>query len=406
MDNTAASAGLLTVFILIVVVVAGVAVTRTESFGNVCPEFNPSGSQLYRSPAGQPGYTTSSFSMYPLTPREKADSLYSPIIVRPREHQGQTFNYPCSNELYPRAPSPFGKGEQSSPCNPEIEAKYYAMRPLLNTDQYHDMLGKLFRHIEQKVPFPTASIRFPEEFCDKDCFHGVIRFIMDRINRAKTDLPVFKAYAKNDTWGGEQFAYLNEKVYAFTAQDTNRMSEQERARAARYGAVPGPRKFVVTFTLHNTLRSSSTDVVATVFSKNNKYYLRSINFATKGPSDWVQAYTFQPSKGGIEPQPGNNSDTNKPSWLFGNTIQNKLFNLKGFYDEPNNILIEGGVPKELNAFVDKHDQKIYMPPANRLNSVAKGSRAGYFEPNKYTTYVNSPVRPDWPNLNPEWNVAV
>jgi hypothetical protein len=350
--------------------------------------------------------TKAKFYTYPPTKFEKIGSLYSPIIVRPADAMEEVYTGNCTNELYPKAASPFGKGEMVAPCDPTIEANYYAMRPILQPEVYNKMIAKLFKAITQKVPpsIPIDSLKFTDEFCNGECFTDVMKFIMGRINKAKNTLKVFKEYAKNDTWGGEQFAFLNQKVFSFSNHDNSSLTEQERAKLARYGKLPGPKKFVVTFTLHNTLRSSSIDVIAIVYSQNDKYYLDYIDFATRKPTNELRGTQINKKNGNIILENVTKGD-NGPIWIYGNTIQNNLFNLKGFYDSEhpeNNILVPGGVPEEFKQVLDKCDRSYLLEPANTQARF----QGGPLIPNNLATQTNTDVFPRFPDTNERWKIKV
>ena len=382
-------------FIIAIVVMFGICMGKSEGFNNT-EGFNNKDKQ-----------TTTKFYTYPPTKMEKLNSLYTPIICRPPEHSGLTYSGNCTNELYPKSTSPMGKGEMTAPCKPEVEAKYYAMRPLLTPGNYDKMLENLFSAIIEEIPedVPQKNLIYQTQFCNKDCYNNVMKYIMKKINYAKKNLPIFKEYAKSDTWGGEQFAFLNEKVFVYSNQKTSELSQQDQAKMARYGKNPGHKKYVVTFTLHNTLRSSSSDVVAILYQKDNKFFMKYINFANKKPTNIIQGQNIgSPGKGpGInlnnENIPGRDSG---PNWIYGNTIQNNLFNLKGFYDSENpenNILIPGGVPEEFTEVLQKCDQSALLNPgtAQRLPGGTRTDNANE---------INAPVYPLFPSSEIKWDVNV
>ena len=354
-------------------------------------------------------YTKSKFYTYPLTKYEKINSLYTPIICRPPEKSGFTYSGNCTNTLYPKNKSPFGKGEMTTPCNPEIEAKYYAMRPLLQFHGYEAMLETIFKHIQEKIPKDVneSQLTHQNEFCNEKCYSGVMKFIMTRINQAKNNLQVFKDYAKNDTWGGEQFAFLNQKVFVFTKIDYNKLPQSEQAKIARYGNVKEPLKFIIAFTLYNTLRSTSTDVIATVFKNNNTYFLKKIDFATKKPTHQVTGVSISTKAGNSPGINLNNANLpplqTQPNWIWGNNIENTTFNLKGFHDpdESNNILIPGGVPTEFKDILEKCDQGYLLDPAGTQGPRFKGGTSSN-DANK-----TAPIFPMMPNKEMmRWEVNV
>ncbi len=391
----------LIVFIFVIitmVVLCGLYTGNKEPFGN------------YKTPnIDGKAYTPSKFYTYPPTEWEKVNSLYSPIICRPPEHSGLSYTGQCTNVLYPKSPSPFGKGEMTAPCNPSTEAKYYAMRPLLNPHSYNSMLEHLFQHITEKVPssINQEKLQYQNEFCAGQCYTDVMRYIMLKINQAKNNLNIFKEYAKADTWGGEQFAFVNEQVFMYTNKNYNNLSQQDQAKLARYNNIPGPKKYVVTFTLHNTLRTTSTDIVAILIEDKGQYFLKYIDFATKKPSQWVKGTSISTKAGNSAGINLNNADLppeqNTPSWIIGNNIENTTFNLKGFHDadESKNILIPGGVPDEFKAVLERCDQASLMRPAGTQGDRFKGGTGSN------VTNMEAPVYPMMPNKEEmKWNVFV
>lgn len=380
-------------------------VTIVVMYG-VCTKGNSE--QFYPTPTFR-GYSPSKFFTYPLSNKEKINSLYSPIICRPPEHSALTYNGNCTSLLYPKSTSPWGKGEMAAPCDPAIEAKYYAMRPLLQSHGYEAMLQILFEHITEKVPSSVnqESLVNQNELCDKNCYSTVMKFILGRINEAKNKLKVFKDYAKNDTWGGEQFAFLNEKVFSYTDKDYSILTQQEQARIARNGDVEGPMKLVITFTLHNTLRSASTDLVAIVIRTQGKYFLKFIDFATKQPTNKLSGVSISTKAGSAPGINLNNASLppgpNKPEWIYGNTMENQTFNLKGFHDpdEKQNILIPGGVPSEFEGVLQKCDQAYLLKPDSGQGPRFKGGKG-----NNDATKT-APIYPMMPNKNTmKWEVNV
>lgn len=356
--------------------------TCKESFSNVKDNFQD---------------TTSKFlTRDKLSQAEKLGSLYTPIIVRPRD---TLTDYKNSKLL---------KGEMSAPSNPEIEAKYYAMRPILTPQSYEKMIKVLFENIVQEVPsnIDEQSLTHQTQFCNGECYSNVMKYIMVLINTGKDTLEIFKDYAKKDTWGGEQFAFLNESVIMFSSIDLSNVSEQNQAKLARYSKLTGPFKYVITFTLHNTLRSSSIDIVAIVIESNKRFYLKYINFASRDPTNPVQGINISTSAGRSPGIDLNNSDLppvqNTPNWIYGNNIENRTFNLKGYHDpeESNNILIPGGVPAEFEGILTTCDQGYLLDPANTTGPRMKGG----YSSNDATKAT--PVYPDYPNTDKKWDVYV
>lgn len=339
-----------------------------------------------------------------ITPIEKSNSLYSHIIYRPKDIYAHSYGGNCTNELYPKRSSPYGKGEIAGPCCPDIGGKYYGMRPILTYEMIQDMVMELYKHITDRVPSQVdkKSLRFQNQFSDGDSFTEVMRYILGRINHTQAQLPIFKQYAKADTWGGDQFAYLNEQIFMLTATDPSKYSEQEQARMARKNN-NNDVKYVVTFTLYMPLRSMSLDTKAVVIKHKNKYYIESIEFISQNVSQNESQNVPQGVSLDTDiSQPEGVGQSSTPDWIYGNTLENKTFNLKGFHDpdESNNILIPGGVPEEFGEVLDKCDQGYLLNPAGSTGPRMKG---GYqMDSNKFT----APVFPNFPNKDTQWNVRV
>ena len=173
----------------------------------------------------------------------------------------------------------------------------------------------------------------------------------------------------------------------------SRISEQNQARLAKHSKINGPFKYVVTFTLYNTLRSSSIDVIAIVIESNKKLYLKYINFATRDPTNYVEGVNVST---GID---SSQAQSAKPVWIYGNTIENRTFNVRGFHDadESKNILITGGVPNEFKDVLEKCDQGYLLNPDSMDGPRFKG---GY---GNNDATMTAPVHlPD----NKSWNVHV
>ena len=175
-------------------------------------------------------------------------------------------------------------------------------------------------------------------------------------------------YARADTWGGEHFAFAYEKVFMFTAADNSAFPEQEQAIRARKPYTK-PARYMLTFTLMNTSRNCSTDLIASLYSRNGKYYLHDLDFS----NSHVLSKAKNTPKGVSlhEPKIGQGISltyegaAHEPEWIFGNTVDNKTFNLSGFHDpRGGNITIAGGAPEAFNDVLDKCDQGYMLAQKN------------------------------------------
>jgi hypothetical protein len=318
-----------------------------------------------------------------LTQSEKNQSLYSPIIIRPREINAQVYKGKCTNPLYPMA-SKDGKGEMGFP-NSKIEASFYAQRPLLNPDQYYKMIEQLFTTMRKYKQLPKkineSLFIYPDQFSQGDTFSNVMKFIMKLINKSKKETKAMVEYANIDTWGGEQFAFTDQKVFSFARYKQNG-TEMEQAREAKMNE---PKRLIVNFNLYNTLRNISTDVLASVFYIDGKYYFQDIHMTTKKDTNFIKGHNLD---NGINL---NYSDSRQPvpQWIFANTIENQTFNNKGFHD-PNdqNIYIKGGIPDEYKSFINNKDF-IYSYWTKYYN--AQNLPGGPLLPNTSTSKLNSQI---------------
>jgi len=325
------------------------------------------------------------FSHQDLTEKEKRDSLYSPFIIRPPERNSLTFT-PDGNELFPLASSPFGKGEMGSP-EAQIEAKYYAQTPLLNPGEYYNLLGQLFAKMRpdplpEKIKDTRENFIYQNKFCQAYKGKDLIRFVMNKINRAKKGNRLYKALAKADTWGGEHWTPLDPIIFAFSKYDSTRLSEQEQARMAQRGTEP--LKLVVNFTLYNTFRSIATNVSVLLYSYQGKYYLQEIGITSKNPQVPKEATLG----GDMSP---------KPQWIYGNTIEQQMFNKWGTPVKDGHY-IKGGIPQEFEEIVNKYPDA-YLEELNR-DQHPKACTGGTPCPTfpKTPTYGTENMVPDFTNV--------
>lgn len=344
------------------------------------------------------GYVPTKFEIPKVTRDDKLRSLYSPFVIRPKDIYSRRYEGNCTNELYPSATSKFGKGEMNEPCCPTTAGKYYGMRPILTPETLQKMIKMLYDNVlDKNVPEHIDQSRLTNQnkFCDDNSYTKVMKFILGKLNRGKAEMSIFKDYAKADTWGGDQFAYLNQQVYMFTSDDPSKLSEQEQAKRARkkHG---GDVKYVVTFTLYMPLRSTSLDTTAIVLESKSKYYLTYLDFTTKDVVTGNEPVgvnvpggnIIQPDVDGLPPQ------QNTPNWIYGNTLENVTFNQFGFHDpdEKNNILIPGGIPDEYIKVLEKCDNA-YLAPSNGF---ADDRFAGGYQDNR--------VYPNFPDTNRAWKL--
>ena len=258
--------------------------------------------------------------------------FYSHIVKRPIEKAVRNYTDNCTNALFPNATSSFGKGETTTPCDPSVESNYYAARPILNSNTYHEKLEHLFKYIEEETEYDDSKLVKQDEFSNENDYKASLDYLMKKIKETQEILPLFKDYAKNDTWKGEDFFHINEKIFIFGPKENSETDQRENSE--------NDKKFVISFTLYNTLRSVSTDIVAVLLFVNGRFIIKSIKFASKKSEKWVDGVNV-----GKKMCIGTDC-INQP---FGNTIENESFNCKGFKSEIDleNYTIKGGVPEEL-----------------------------------------------------------
>jgi hypothetical protein len=347
------------------------------------------------------GRVQSSFPYKPPSKEELKESLYNPIIVRPPQQMVRKYSQSCPNELYPNRTSKYGKGEMTTPISATNEAKHYANRPILVGNGYNDLIGYLFDHISNtNLKIDDSKLNFQEQFSNTSQYSDVMKFVMTKINDAKNNLSLFKEYAKKDTWNGEHFAFLNEKIFVFQATDISQLSDQEQSKIANLGGLDGTKKIIVSFTLYNTLRSTSTDVIAIVFYINKKYHIKSIDFATKKGEDCgIEGQNLSSKTGTVTDINLNNKGlpgNENPDWIFKNTLENQTFNSKGYHDnDPSkNFTIAGGVPEELAGVLDKCENGYLLNCGTAESHKLKGS-----------SDATNTVYPNYPNTQEKWSYS-
>lgn len=291
-------------------------------------------------------------------PSKNEKTPYDPIVRRPIQESVRPKAGNCTKDLFPHRTSKDGRGEMTVPCNLKAEGKKYAMRPILNSNDYHEMLEYLFDAISEDVVVNDTNLVYPEEFSNEEEYKKAMHKLMKKIHHGVKTLPLFVDYAKKDTWNGEQFAFLNEKVFVYQQHDLSKLSQQQKAFLARNGGMQGTKKFIISFTLYNTRRTVSTDIVAEMYLINKHFKIKNISFASKKPDNkFVEGITLS-GKRGIDMNNNNlQCSDHNPDWIFGNTLFNQGFTRHGFHstNPKENHVIKGGVPDELIPLLKKCD---------------------------------------------------
>lgn len=276
---------------------------------------------------------------------------YLPQIIRPSDNvtpqsKGDKCNFPCYSDL-----------KQQKWCSEKVAMDYYAMRPLINSEQYNKMLKKMFNHITDKglQVQNIADEEYTTVFCTESK-ESLMAWLMQKIAKAVENMPDMQ---RNGSWKSERFYETDVQLYQFVNPS-------------------GHVHFKILFNLYNPLRSTSTMVVAEVYVVDGKPILHNIDFINEGEmGDYMppangwgplngQNTRLKPKLGGnieqYEPLGFQNSpegrkswedyykkDPNEFDWNYQNTLEVQKFNKYGFYsnDPKENIEIEGGVPDSL-----------------------------------------------------------
>ena len=251
-----------------------------------------------------------------------------------------------SKKMINRPPRTIKKksSKRSVECIPEDSATYYGMRPIMQHKEYEDVLKDILIRITKSIEFDYSEFKHPMRFLQTNDEDNLIKFIMVRINEAYRANPNNEKYALKDTWDGEQFSYLNQKVYAFS---------NEKIEGKKF---PDEIRYVINFSLFNNHRYSSNDIIVEIIKFDNEYHIVSAVLGTFDVKTDVVGIGFNKSIDSSSlDEPGN-----PPHWLYGNTVEDLVFNKYGFYEEGQNYAIKGGVPESLNDQIEKYSEK-FLP---------------------------------------------
>lgn len=260
-----------------------------------------------------------------------------------------------------------GMSKRSSDCNPTIASDYYAMRPIIQHNEYENILKQIL--IDSVDPIEEEeeeeeildNYKYPMRFIYDGDEDNLMKFIMKRLEESYSNNNKNNKYAMNDTWKGESFSFLNKKIYGFLSE---KIDEKQPVKKS-----PKKIKYVVNFSLFNNHRYSSNDIIIEVFKKDNQFKIKSAILGTFNVKNTVEGVD-------ITSDIDINSNTlkacnNVPKWLYGNTLENLVFNEHGFYEEGNNKLIQGGVPDDLVPELEKYSQQ-FLPEVSHEPILPKG----------------------------------
>lgn len=244
---------------------------------------------------------------------------YRPQIIRPfdsvsAKSTSSSCKWPCySNHKF------------QNWCSEDNAIRYYAMRPIIQPNEYTKLLKEMFDGIVEVEPEPEGMTSI-QVFCT-NTQKDIMSFIMGKVALQVSKMPRFN---KNSSWGAEQFIHTEPtEIYEYSG------------KMGRY--------YRVIFNLYNTYRSISTLVVVTL--KKNGPKIISMKLVNEDTHDHVKGVSM--SKGIISPEKLDPHEDLNPlnpvDWIYKNTLDDKKFNKHGFYsNNPNeNIEIEGGVPDSL-----------------------------------------------------------
>ena len=256
-------------------------------------------------------------------------------------------------------------------CSEENAINYHAMRPIVQPNQYNDLLKKMFNSILDR---PGPASRPPPDdqytrietavFCT-ETQQSLMAWLMQKIALYVSKTPSMQ---KNGPWKTEMFYETDVLMYQFVNPD-------------------GSTYFKIIFNLFNPLRSVATLVVATIYMTrpmiSGKPSLVAMDFVNEGfMGDYVPPMNgfgainghnvnmsfesvgggmdvIQWSPLGISDSPEGmklfesvwKKDPNEFDWNYFNTLEVQKFNKEGFFSNVpgDNIVIEGGVPDSLKA---------------------------------------------------------
>jgi hypothetical protein len=253
-------------------------------------------------------------------------------------------------------------------CSEDNAINYYAMRPIVNPDEYSKWLRRLFDTVVMRsMGFYNIDITRPQikeevwesVFCDSSK-SDIMNHLMLKITEAVEVLPEMH---KNGSWKVEQFHWTDAQVYQLLYN--------------------GNLFYKVLFNLYNPLRSISTQVEATLFLKEVE---QSIVIIYMG---FVSSLENEHNENSIKPfnlpLAGQNYQINmetevegpKPTdinWNYGNTLLQQNFNQYGYYDADNNVPINAGVPESLKPRIKQFEDKSkeFLLPAGTVKLNADG----------------------------------
>jgi hypothetical protein len=271
------------------------------------------------------------------------DSVHLPRDLK-RDNDLTKCNWPC-----------YAGSNYQDWCSEKNAIWYHAMAPIIEPNQYNELLKQLFALVVGKsqpyMNMPNVPLEeWSSVFCGSINSTGsepkdVMKMIMTKVAEAVRKIPDFN---KNSTWGSEQFHYTDEKFFTSFTKD-----------ASYYN---------ILFNLYNPLRSISTMVQVIVEFKNGQgqgqgpkiTYMDFINSGQHNNIKQDDISSFNDLYSSISTNYNDPAPT-EVEWNYGNTLLDQQFNAAGFYDPNNNIKLndsDGFVPSSLKPQI-KHIEGNY-----------------------------------------------
>tara|TARA_A100001015_G_scaffold45856_2_gene50666 strand:+ start:2311 stop:3267 length:957 start_codon:yes stop_codon:yes gene_type:complete len=244
--------------------------------------------------------------------------------------------------------------KRSVECSAITSATYYGMRPIIQYNEYENVIKDILLRITKPIEFDYSEFKHPMRFLQTNDEENLMKFIMARINEAYRENPNNEKYALEDTWDGEHFSYLNQKVYSFS---------DKKIEGKKF---PKEIRYVINFSLFNNHRYSSNDIIVEILKLEDVYHIMSAVLGTYDVKTDVVGVGINKSidSSSIE-EPGN-----PPHWLYGDTVEDITFNKYGFYEEGQNYTIKGGVPESLNDQLEEYSDK-FLPEVSHAPILPK-----------------------------------
>jgi hypothetical protein len=243
-------------------------------------------------------------------------------------------------------------------CSPEVAINYYGMRPILEPNQYNNLLRKLFSKIVENNTNSTiqrnitlsGSNKWSSVFCD-DSSDNLMEWVLSEVQKAVLMIPEMK---KNGPYQYEEFHYTDPQFFEFITSD-------------------GKMFYKIVFNLYNALRSVSSLVETSIEVRDNKkFVIVHMSFVNDKElaSDSTDTHGIQGYNVGLA---GSNKQIDidvGPSptlidWNYGNTLLKQEFNSHGFFDPTNNIKVTADMSENLRNKVRSFEKQSnsYLMPA-------------------------------------------